>query len=456
MTKKFMCLFALVSAMGAVTLLAQEGTTKAGEGTMMLEKKNYPLKHAIAYETTIDNEPATVVVLSGQAVSSEKLKETKEAEKEGGDGDFNRPYLKLVFKPTGELKYWSAGAGGTMLGRRSGNATGELKSQGGRVIGKASQPTETDSMIPNSFDARFDVALLKAGDSLPAATAKKFGPAANVKPSVTGAFKGNGKEAKLAYVSAHWREPFGDKPSVDLVFTEKDHSKDKKPDLSASFGRFGSALIISLHDDGEIFGCQVVHSAHQKQGFSSIGSIHTNDFTFEGGKVEGELTTDGQLDTFGETWEVKIKFVAPLGEIPKEFQPAESKKPEKEEEQASTKSGDKLTTDESDDESAGKPAAAGLNVKDLALTKDATDVQYNTVVEHVLFKSKSNVKKVCAELAANLKAQGWTNEGMDLVQPQSSILKRKRGQAALTIFVKPESGGSEVKMFTEGLSWDGQ
>jgi hypothetical protein len=34
----------------------------------------------------------------------------------------------------------------------------------------------------------------------------------------------------------------------------------------------------------------------------------------------------------------------------------------------------------------------------------------------------------------------------------SSILKRKRGGASLTIFVKPENGGSEVKVFTEGLS----
>jgi hypothetical protein len=278
-----------------------------------------------------------------------------------------------------------------------------------------------------------------------------------VKPSVNGVFKGNGKDAKLAFVSAHWREPFSDKPSMDLVFTEKDQSKDKKPDLNASFGRFGSALIISLHDDGEIFGCQVVHSAHQKQGFSSIGSIHTNDFTFESGKVEGELTTDGQVDTFGETWEVKIKFVVPLGEIPKEFQPAESKPPRNEDKQASTKSGDEPAgTEESDDVPASKPTAGALNVKDLALTKDATDVQYNTVVEHVVFKSKSNVKKVCAELAANLKAQGWTNDGMDLVQPQSSILKRKRGEATLTIFVKPEVGGSEIKMFTEGLSWEGQ
>src|SRR5947208_9931115 len=451
MTKKFTCLIAIVSAVGAVTLFAQEGTTKAAEGTLMLEKKTYPLKHALAYETTIDNEPAIAVVLSGQPVSSEKLKETKEAEKEGGDGDFNRPYLKLVFKPTGELKYWSAGAGGTMLGRRSGNATGELKLQNGRVIGKASQPTETDSMIPNSFNARFDVALLKGGDSLPASTAKKFGPAANVKPSVTGVFKGNGKEAKLAYVSAHWREPFGDKPSMDLVFTEKDHSKDKKPDLSAAFGRFGSALIISLHDNGEIFGCQVVHSAHQKQGFSSIGSIHTNDFTFEGGKVEGELTTDGQIDTFGETWEVKLKFLAPLGEIPKEFQVADSKKPE--EDATDEPEITKLTTKLSE-KAAPEPAKDELNVKDLALTKDASDVEYNQLVEHVLFKSKTNVKSVCAELAANLKAQGWNKDGSDLVTAASSILKRKRGDAELTIFVKPESGGSQVQIFTEGLSWD--
>jgi hypothetical protein len=461
MTKKFMCLVAILSAMGAMMLFAQQGTTKAGEGTLTLEKKNYPLKHALAYETKINNEPAVVVVLSGQAVSNEKLKEAKEAEKDGGDGNFNRPYLKLVFNKTAELKRWSAGAGGTMLSRGSSGATAELKLQNGRAMGKASQSNETDDMFPNSFDVHFDVALLGASDSLPASATKKPGPAANVKTSVSGVFKGNGKEAKLAYVSAHWREPFSDKPSMDLVFTEKDHSKDKKPDFNAAFGRFGSALIISAHDDGEIFGCQVVHGAHKRQGFSSIGLIHMNDFTFENGKVEGELTTDGQVDTFGETWEVKIKFLAPLGEIPKEFQVPE---PKKEETPPSTESSKKPATTDSDDEddddvdddALTQPKAAGLNVKDLALTNDATDVEYKALVEHLSFKSKANVKKVCAELAANLKAQGWTNDGRDMVQPQSSILKRKRGKASLTIFVKPENGGSEVRMFTEGLSWDGQ
>ena len=76
------------------------------------------------------------------------------------------------------------------------------------------------------------------------------------------------------------------------------------------------------------------------------------------------------------------------------------------------------------------------------------------LVEQLSFKSKTNVKSVCAELAANLKAQGWTKQGSDLITPGSSILKRKRGDAELTIFVHPENGGSKVQIMTEGLAWD--
>ncbi len=81
-------------------------------------------------------------------------------------------------------------------------------------------------------------------------------------------------------------------------------------------------------------------------------------------------------------------------------------------------------------------------------------MEYKALVGQLVFKSKANVKSVCAELTAGLKAQGWQTDGRDMVNPQSSILKRKQGEATLTIFVKPESGGSEVKMLTEGLSWD--
>jgi hypothetical protein len=418
----------------------------------MVQDKNYPLTHALAYETTMGDEERIVVVLSGQAISAEKLKEARAAEKDGHDASFNRPYLKLEFTKAGELNHFSAGAGISFMSKGSSGVKAEFKSQDGRVIGKASQPNETEGNFHSGFDVRFDTKLFAASDSLPAA--KRPGPAANVKPTVTGTFKGNGKEAKLAYVSAHWVEPFGDKPSMVLVFTEKDHSKDKKPDFNAAFEKFGSALIISLHEDGEIFGCQVVHAAHTKKGFSSVGQIKTDNFEFKDGKVEGELTTDGPAEVFGETWEVKLKFVAPLGEIPKEFQVAEKKSEEPAADKPKKQSSKDAASDDGDEKSAAKPAGDQLKVKDLAMTKDATDVEYKAVVEHVLFKSKSNTKAVCAELTANLKAQGWTKEGSDMINPASSILRRKRGEAALTIFVKPDGAGSQVQVFTEGLAWD--
>lgn len=450
MIKKFIGLLAATIVLSAVTLLAQVGATKAPAGTLKLEKKSYGLKHVLAYETRIDEEDAIAVVLSGPRISAEKLKEAREAEKDGRDGDFDKPFVQLVFTKTGELRYWGARAGGTSLGRQSGSATGTLKRQDGRAVGQASQPFEANGFFPTGFDARFDVPLLKAGESLPALPAKKYGPAANVKGTVTGLFKGNGKEAKLAYVSAHWGEPFADKAGIELIFTEKDQSKEKKPEMTALFGRLGSALIISLHEDGQIYGCQVVHSAHQKQGFSSIGNLEATDFSYEDGKVQGELATQGQVETFGETWEVNLKFVAPLGEIPKEFQVAETTKPEKQ-----TTTEDKTSDVDTDEDAttSAEPPKAELKAKDLALPKDASDVDYQSLVEQIAFKSKSNVKSVCAELAANLKAQGWTTDGIDMVNPQSSILRRKRGEASLTIFVKPLNGGSEVKMMTEGLSW---
>src|SRR6266550_1716968 len=455
MTKKLIGLVAGIAVIGGLaTPFAQEGAkpAKAAEGTLMVDGKKYPLTHALTYETTINEEELIAVVLSGQAISSEELKEAKEKEKEKDSGfaNFKRPFLILDFAKAGQLKFWSAAAGGTSIGR-GGTATGELKLQDGRVSGKASQPNYTEKFFSAGFDVRFDVALSRAGESLPTTVKKKPGPAANVKPSVTGVFKGNAKDAKVAYVSAHWREPFGDKPSIVLVFTEKDHSKDKKPDFNAGFGKFGSALVVSLHEDGDIFGCEVAHSALKHQNFSSIGKIQTNNFEYADGKVQGELTTDGPADIFGESWEVNVKFVAPLGEIPKEFQPAASKEPEQHptDKQATTES-----TTEPSEKAAPKPAKDQLNVKDLALTKDAADVDYKALVEQLGFKSKANVKSVCAELSGNLKGQGWTTQGSDLITPASSILKRKRRDAELTIFVGPENGRSKVKMLTDGLSWD--
>ena len=433
----------------AVSVLADD---KNG-GTLMVGDKSYPLTHVLAYEVIDSGESKIMVVLSGGAVSSSKLKEAIEEDKDGRGATFNRPYLKLEFTKARELNGWSAGAGNTSMTGGSSKAKAELKQEDKRVIGTASQPNDGEGSFRSGFDTHFDVDLIGAGNSLPAAA--KPGPAANVKPTVTGVFKGNGQEAKLAYVSARWREPFADQSSILLVFSEKDHSKDKKPDFKASFGEYGSALVISLHEDGSIFGCQVVHNAHEKKGFTSIGSIKTNNFSFTDGKVEGQLTTDGEQDTFGEKWDVDIKFVAPLGEIPAEFQPAEQKKTEKTADKSKKQTPTSASSTPADESTPPTPADQ-INVRNLAVTKDASDFEYKTLVQHLSFKSKLPVKNACAQLATNLKAQGWTTDGHDMVNPTSSILKRKRGEAELTIFVKPEGEGSQVKMFTKGLSWEGQ
>lgn len=451
MAKRFICLVTIAAIGGSATIFAQGGAKPAnvGEGTVMIKGKDYPLKNAVAYETTVDGEDGIAVVLSGPTISNEKINEARKLDKKGEPTDFRRPYVKLEFTKAGEFKGWGAATNNVSLGRHRSAATGEIKVQDGRAIGKASQPNETEGMFPSGLDVHFDVPLIQTGESL--AASKKPGPAANVKPTVTGIFKGNNKDAKLAYVSAHWREPFGDKPSIVLVFTEKDHSKDKKPDFNAGFGKFGGALIVSLHEDGDIFGCEVAHNALKHQNFSSIGKIQTNNFEYADGQVKGELSTDGPADVFGETWEVNVKFDAPLGETPKEFQVSAPKQAE-EDATERTATADSATV--SSEKSEAKPAKDQLNAKDLALTKDASDVEYKGLVEQLGFKSKANVKNACAELSANLKAQGWTKQGSDLITPASAILKRKRGDAELTIFVKPEGGGSGVKMMTDGLAWD--
>jgi hypothetical protein len=83
-----------------------------------------------------------------------------------------------------------------------------------------------------------------------------------------------------------------------------------KPRVKAFFGEYGSALIITVTHDGRVVGCEVAHAAHKKSGFTDIGRMKTTDFKVEGGKVKGQLTTDGEVDTFGEKWEVKLKFEA--------------------------------------------------------------------------------------------------------------------------------------------------
>lgn len=264
-----------------------------------------------------------------------------------------------------------------------------------------------------------------------------------VKPTVSGKFVGNGKNAAIKFVVVEEHEAFSGKEAVTLIFTEKDPAKAKKPSFDAMFGKLGSALILNVHHDGGIFGCQVAHSAHQKQGFSSIGQIKMVDFKIAGGNASGHVSTGKELDTFGEKWDVDLTFAAPL---PAKLRnaPAAAAKPAASEAVEPVKD-------------SPKPVARGplIAARKLPLPKDAADVEFKSTVNQIQFSSGRPVEAVAKEFSANLKQQGWKDAAGSLMGKQNAILRREQGDAKLTIMVQPAAAGSVVKIFTEGLDWSG-
>ena len=125
---------------------------------------------------------------------------------------------------------------------------------------------------------------------------------------VSGIFKGNDQPAKLMFVSAHKGTAFAGKDTIKLVFTEKDHSKDERPDLKALFGDYGSALMVGIQQDGKVVTCDITHEAHKQKPISSPSSVKMSEFKNEGGQISGKIATDGKQEAFGQTWEVNLIF----------------------------------------------------------------------------------------------------------------------------------------------------
>lgn len=121
-----------------------------------------------------------------------------------------------------------------------------------------------------------------------------------------GVFKGEGKEAKLTSLTLK-KGKDDRKDRLILTFSEKKQT-DKDSDFAAMFGDLGSALVITLKEDGTITGCLVAHSAHDKGGFNDIGNIELKDMKKADGTLSGRLTSNGELKAFGKTWEVDLTF----------------------------------------------------------------------------------------------------------------------------------------------------
>ena len=125
---------------------------------------------------------------------------------------------------------------------------------------------------------------------------------------VSGVYLGNDQPAKLAFVSAQKGTAVAGKDTIKLVFTEKDHAKDERPDLKALFGDYGSALVVGIHADGKVVTCDIAHEALKQKPISSPSSVKMSDFRNEAGQISGKLATDGRQEAFGQTWEVSLTF----------------------------------------------------------------------------------------------------------------------------------------------------
>ena len=277
-------------------------------------------------------------------------------------------------------------------------------------------------------------------DSATAQSPAKLDPP--VKPTVSGTFTGNGKTAAIKFVLVEEREPFSDQEAIKLIFTEKDPARVEKPSWDASFGKLGSALVLSVHHDGGIFGCEVSHSAHDKRGFSSVGEIKMVEFKIAGGNVTGHVSTGKELDAFGEKWEVDLTFAAPL---PAKLRNATA---------ATPKPAANEPTEPAKKEP--KPAAGPvIAARKLPLPKDAADVEFKEIVNQIQFSCARPVDVVAKEFSANLKKQGWKDGAGSLMGKKNAILMREQGGAKLTIMVQPAATGCVVKIFTDGLDWSG-
>ncbi|HKU99620.1 MAG TPA: hypothetical protein VJR58_30280 [Vineibacter sp.] len=155
--------------------------------------------------------------------------------------------------------------------------------------------------------------MIRRTFTLSAAAVALLPASARAADTVSGRYVGNGKDVRLAFASAYVREGMSGKPAVIVVMTEKDHSASKKPTFDADFGKFGSALTISLHrPDGGIFACQVAHQGLKRSPVSVIGTIKAEGVSFADDRIKARFTSKGPDKFFDDVFDVDVQVDAAI------------------------------------------------------------------------------------------------------------------------------------------------
>lgn len=440
-TVKILRLAPAAAVLASALLTASAGAQEAAnQAVLTIKGSRTVFKNVTAIRAPFRGEKRIVVLATQRPLTAEVIKKVKEKDTLNSVTDeVNQAYLFFAFDDNGAVESLSGQAGGTSFSQSGGGVEGKGTLADGRFRGALKLVTTGSFAKELTMD--FDVPV----DAEIKPVAARLDPP--VKPTVSGKFTGEEKPAEIKYVLVEETESFGGKEAIRLIFTEKDPAGSKKPGFDASFGKLGSALVISAHYDGNIFGCEVFHRAFSKGTFSSVGKIHMEEFEMAGGNVTGHLSTGGPLDAFGQKWDVDLKFAAPLPEKLRKAPAAAAAEPAK---GAAAAPGAPKAEPKAPVAAGPRPGAGKL-----PLPQDATDVQFKEIVNQIQFSSARPVEPVAKEFSAKLKEQGWKEGSGSLMGKTNAILKREMGEAKLTIMVQPAGTGSVVKIFTEGLDWSG-
>ncbi len=129
---------------------------------------------------------------------------------------------------------------------------------------------------------------------------------------VSGSYLANGREAKLAFVTAAPHAPWEGQAAYYLVLSEKDPGASAAPNLEAMHGNLGDALVISVTERGKVLGMVLCHKAIRNYAFSSNGDLQVRDFSIAPGRLSGRFYVDQPGEFFGDTYNVDLTVTAPL------------------------------------------------------------------------------------------------------------------------------------------------
>ena len=302
---------------------------------------------------------------------------------------------------------------------------------------------------------------MAVGAELLAQEAPETSPVATAK-GIQGTFLIGGGTYKLVHAVAYESKVFDDFMIHVLASSEPIAVEKLKTALRDGKGSddkfitFQPQVKLTFKKSGEVSFC----NANSKGSSISVsGGGLTGELTVKEGRVVGKaaLTSkDGKKNDATFDLQFDLELIAAVI-VPDD-------KPAKKEKSKGAAKGKEATTPDvsnsgdpkSDDlkPKKGRVTADSFNVYDLPIPKDATDIERKKLVEHIAFKSPSDVKTVTDFLIKQFDEQKWSKHGSDLTAPKSTILHREKGSSSLTIFVKPADKGSTVAIMARGLSWE--